>query len=111
MSSPSLPPSVRPTSRSGAKLRKNRWKWILIDFFILPFLPSFFLLFLLKFSHAKLSKKGQRNRFSLPVSEKDYVFGASAGFLALLLLTMFPAVFWFLAARPLCKGIRGRIRI
>ena len=37
---------VRSVGRSGAKLGKNRWKWILIDFFFLP--P-----FLLKFSHAK----------------------------------------------------------
>ena len=85
MSSPSLPPSVRPVGRqqNWAKTVGNGF-WS--TFSSCPsFLPSFFLLFLLKFSHAKLSKKGQRNRFSLPVSEKDYVsvFGASAGFLAL----------------------------
>ena len=95
----------RAIGRSRAKLGKNRWKWILIDFFFLP--P-----FLLKFSHAKLCKKGQRNRFFSP-SEKDYFSFFSAHlplFCLVVKLTMFPDAVWFFAARPLCKGNGQNIR-
>ena len=84
------------------------------------FHPSF--LFLLKFSHEKLCKK--RTTKPLLFSKRPsrlrlkritfQFFGASAVFWPdyCRSLTMFPApaVFWFLAARPLCKGIRRYIR-
>ena len=81
-----------------------------------PSLPSF--LFLLKFSHEKLCKKRTTKpplftkRVNDRAIEKDYVAALASAHLPFFglprwsMLTMFPAaaVFWFFAARPLCKG-------